>query len=70
VGGYQRLPDDGRVSFENNQAERDLRMVKLQRKISGCWRMPSGTKALLTLRSYVSTARKPPTRRAASATPG
>ena len=35
-----------------------LRMVKLQQTISGCWRTLAGAEAFLTLRSYVSTARK------------
>jgi transposase len=33
-------------------------MVKLQQKISGCWRTPAGAEAFLALRSYVATARK------------
>ncbi|MGV1009486.1 MAG: IS66 family transposase [Dermatophilaceae bacterium] len=53
-----RFARDLRVGFTNNQAERDLRPVKTQLKISGCHRSSGGAQAWLRIRGYISTMRK------------
>jgi len=58
IGDYLRYATDPNVPWDNNPAEREIRMPKLRQKVSGCMRTLAGAENFAILRSYIATTRK------------
>ena len=55
---YMRFTTDWQVPAHNNGAERDIRMIKLRQKVSGCLRTIIGARQFCAIRSYLATTAK------------
>jgi len=58
IDDYLRFTTDPDVPFDNNAAEREVRMIKLRQKVSGCLRTLSGAQQFCAIRTYIATTHK------------